>query len=138
MRVIILILIFLVTTASYANTTYICTNINGNYKTVYEIKKNKLFIDDEETQTLNLKVNKSTCEFQYEYTWNNKCLQLAKGDYESRDGKIRHKVDLKTGNGFVFNDYTRTMRRWSDDEVVSSNNFSKREILKCYGFSIKN
>tara|TARA_B100000886_G_scaffold172097_1_gene117779 strand:+ start:53 stop:469 length:417 start_codon:yes stop_codon:yes gene_type:complete len=138
MRVIISILIFLVTTASYANTTYICSNINGNYKTVYEIKKNKLFIDDEETQTLNLKVNKSTSEFQYEYSWNNKPMQLAKGDYESRDGKIRHKVDLKTGNGFVFNDYTRTMRRWSDDEVVSSNNFSKREILKCYGFSIKN
>lgn len=134
-------LIIFVTNFAYAKTTYICDTINGNEKNVYEIKRNKLFIDGEKKDTLNIKVNKLISEFEYKTSSSNKIaatiMKLDKYDYF--DTKVIHRVDLTSGHGFEFIESKVYKKRMKDDVIIgNSSSRSSRELLKCYGFSIAN
>ena len=141
MRSIYIFLIIFITNFAYAETTYICRTINGNDKTVYEIKRNKLFIDGKKTNTLKIKVNKLISEFEYKSLSSNKIeaviLKLDKYDYF--DTKVTHKVDLTSGHGFEFYESKVYKKRMKDDVIIGNfSSRSSRELLKCYGFSISN
>ena len=93
MRSIYIFLIIFITNFAYAETTYICSTINGNDKTVYEIKRNNLFIDGEKTNTLKIKVNKLISEFEYKSLSSNKFEAgiMKLDNYDYFDTKVIHK-----------------------------------------------
>jgi len=133
--------LFLITSISYAETTYICNyEKKPNSKQVYEIKENKLYIDNEFVQTKSLKVNKLISEFEYEYyltSINDIPVSVDdKSTYFIQKGLRRHKVDLRTGVGFEINDYLQTNYGMKDGMIKNSFSRTVQSILSCNGFSI--
>jgi len=134
--------LFLIPSISYAETTYIC-NYEGkeNFKWVYEIKKNKLYIDGEFVTTKSLKVSKLISEFEYEYSFESiKNLPIVddKSTYFVKKGLRRHKVDLRTGVGFEIDDYQKTTYGIKDGMIRNTSNKTDQYILSCNGFSVNN
>jgi len=128
--------------SAFAQTTYICSYDKKPLKKIlYEIKNNKLYIDQQLIETKSIKVNKLISEYEREIEYDNQLvLDIAKdkvSPYIQTKGIERHKVDLKTGVGFETFNYQETIFGNQDRMIKEKKNGKTTMFITCNGFSIR-